>query len=248
MTTITRLVVPVLVLACSEAAFAQSANDIVERHLTASGGRAVLGKVTSRSIEGAITLTTPVGDLMGTVELMNKTPNKERTLIKLDLTALGAGEVTFDQRFDGTSGIVLDPVQGNRDITGEQLEAMKNGAFPTPLLDYASRGITLTLSGKEKVGDRDAYVLVFQPKAGPAVKEYIDAETYLIAKTVATVEAPQVGKLEQTTEMTDYRDVDGLKVPFSIKTSSSVQTITVKVSKVQHNIPIDDSLFAKPAN
>jgi hypothetical protein len=204
--------------------------------------------VTSRSITGTITLTTPVGELSGPIEVLNQSPNKSRQLITLDLTAVGAGQMVFDQRFDGTSGIVIDTLQGNREITGAQLETMKNEVFPSPFLNYKQGGAALKLAGKEKVGERDAYVVIVEPKGGWASRQYFDAETYLVIKAVATVEAPQVGQFEQTTEILDYRDVDGLKTPFQIKSSSTVQNFVINISKVQHNVAIDPSLFAKPAN
>ena len=61
--------------------------------------------------------------------MYNKKPNKTRTLIKIDATALGGGQIVTDQRFDGVTGYVIDSFQGNRDITGDALEAMKAGRF-----------------------------------------------------------------------------------------------------------------------
>jgi hypothetical protein len=61
------------------------------------------------------------------------------------------------------------------------------------------------------------------------------------------VDAPQVGEVEQTTEFFDYRDVDGVKVPFTVKATSAVQSSTVTITKVEHNTRIDDALFSKPA-
>lgn len=229
-------------------ASAQTADEIVEKMLTAIGGRDALGKITSRSTTGTITVTTPGGDLSGTIEVLNQSPNKVRTLISLDLTALGAGTVTVDQRFDGTSGYALDSMRGNSEITGGQLENMRNGGFPTPLLNYKERGATVELAGKEKAGDRDAYVLALKPKTGPVTRQFVDAETYLPLKAVVTVELPEVGQVEQTTEFSDFRAVDGVKVPFKLKITSPVQNATVVVTKVENNAKIDPTLFVKPAD
>ena len=248
MTTSRRLVIAGLLLGCVQTASAQTADEIVERHIAASGGRAALAKLTSRSNIGTITLTTPVGDLAGTVEVVNQRPNKARTLVMLDLSNVGGGQMTFDQRFDGKTGFEINTLQGNREITGDQLEAMKNEDFPSPLLTYKEKGIAVKLGGKEKVGDREAHVLLFEPKTGPAARMYIDAETYLLVRTVATVETPEAGKFEQITDLLDYRDVDGFKVPFQVKATSTMQNFVVTLTKVEHNKPIDDSLFAKPAN
>jgi hypothetical protein len=210
------------------------------------GGRGALGKLTSRSMAGTITLSSPAGELSGPFEILNQAPNKSRTLITLDLTDLGAGKMVFDERFDGMAGYVIDTMQGNRDLTGNQLENLRNETFPTPFLDYKARGATVELGGKEKVGDRDAYLLTLRPKTGPATRRYIDAESYLEVRTISTVEAPQVGEFEQTMDFLDQRDVDGLKIPFQVRGTSNFQTFTVNITKVEHGLTIDQSLFSKP--
>lgn len=227
---------------------AQTADEIVEKTLTALGGRDALGKLTSRATSGTITVSTPGGDVSGKIEVWNQAPNKSRTLINLDLSSLGAGTVTVDQRFDGTSGIAIDSMRGNSDITGSQLENMRNTAFPSPLLTYKDRGAKVELSGHQKIGDRDTFVLVFTPKTGPVTRQFIDAESYLPVRSIVALDAPEVGQIEQTTDFSDFRQVDGVKVPFAIKGSSAVQNISVSVTKVEHNVTIDPTLFARPAD
>jgi outer membrane lipoprotein-sorting protein len=242
-----RLVLLALFLGCAQIAAAQTADEIIEKHLAALGGRSALNNIKSRSMKGTITASTPAGELSGPIEVLNQAPNKTRTFLQLDLSNLGLGKVTQDQRFDGTSGYMIDTMQGNHDITGDQLDAMKNTRFPTALLNYKEMGATVELGGKEKAGDRDAYVLILKPRTGPVVRQYIDAETYLPLKTVAKVMVPQVGtEVEQTTEVSDFKDVDAVKVPFRIKTISSLQTVLVTITQVEHNKPIDQSLFSKP--
>jgi len=51
----------------------------------------------------------------------------------------------------------------------------------------------------------------------------------------------------QTIDFADYRDIDGVKVPFSLKGSSAVQTFFILVKKVEHNVNVDPARFAKPA-
>ena len=122
-----RIAIAAALLLWAIPSLAQTADEIIEKHLAATGGRTALNKLTSRVSSGTIALTTPVGELKGTVEVYSKKPNKSRTLVKLDATALGGGQLVNDQRFDGVTGYVIDTFNGNRDITGEQLEAMKSG-------------------------------------------------------------------------------------------------------------------------
>ena len=235
-----------LMLLSATPAIAQTADEIVEKHLAAIGGREALGRIRTRVSTGKVTVTTPVGDLAGTVEAFAKAPDKSRTLVKVDVTALGAGIVTNDQRFDGTTGYVIDSLNGDRDITGTQLDALKNNGFPTAWLDYKTRGHEVALIGKEMLGDRPVFVLEMTPKAGPKMRTWTDAETFMILKTSATVDAPAIGSVEQIMEFGDYRTVDGVKVPFLVKSINSLQTVTGVLTEVKHNVEIDEASFRKP--
>ena len=201
---------------------------------------------------GTVTLSLPIGgDATGSIEIYNLAPNKARTLIRVDLSALGVGQITQDQRLDGTAGYAIDSLQGNREITGDQLASVKNN-FPTPFLNYKENG-TVELQGKEKVGDRDAYVLVGKPKEGPSVRLYLDAESYLPIKSVAKINVPQLGQeSEQITELSDFRAVDGVQYAHGIKLKVSVAgqdfEFGIKVKEIKHNLPIEDSKFAKPVS
>jgi outer membrane lipoprotein-sorting protein len=227
---------------------AQTVDDVVEKHLTAVGGREALGKLTSRTMSGSITLSTPGGDVTGTIEVYAKLPNKSRSVIDVDLSALGAGRVHQDQRFDGTTGYAIDSLNGNREITGDQLEVMRSAGFPTPLLKYKDAGAKVELMGKEKVGAQEAYVLRFTPRTGPAGRMFVGAEDYLLLKTVITINVPQLGSsVEQTVEFSDYRDVNGVKVAYTFRSANQFQTFTITATKVEHNTEIDDKSFSKPA-
>jgi hypothetical protein len=61
-----------------------------------------------------------------------------------------------------------------------------------------------------------------------------------------TVSVPQMGDIEQTTTLEDYREVDGVKLPFKLTSSSSLQSFTVVLDKVAHNVEVDEKLFVKP--
>jgi len=230
------------------AASAQTADDIIEKGIVAGGGREALAKVTSRVTTGTMTVTTPGGDVAGTIEVVNQAPNKTQTIITLDLSAMGAGKMTIDQRFDGTNGYASNSMQGETPVTSSQIDTQRNAIFPSPFLDYKERGTKIELTGKEKVGDTDAYLLLVTPAKGPTSRLWMDATTYLPVKTTTTVETAEVGTVEQTMVMSDFRQVDGITMPFKFVGSSAVQTFTVVVTKVEHNVNVDQARFAKPAS
>ena len=246
-TALRRVAASALLALLAPPALAQTADEVIEKHLAASGGRDALAKLTSRIASGAIALTTPVGELPGTIEMSAERPNKSRTLIRLDLSAAGGGQLVSDQRFDGTTGYVIDTFNGNREITGSQLEAMRNASFPTPLLDYRAGGAAVELAGQEKAGAQDAYVIRLSPKTGPSVRLFIDAATFMLVKTIMTLDVPQLGgTVEQVIEFSDFRDVDGVKVPYTVRSVNPLQSIVATMHDVKHNVDIDDSSFAKP--
>src|SRR5215831_6985410 len=161
-------IVALLTVCRASLAYAQTVDEIVEKYLTATGGRAALAKLTSRVVTGTISLSTPAGELSGVIEVYNKGPLKQRTLVKIDASALGIGQIVQDQRFNGTTGYTIDSINGNRDMTGDQLETVRANTFPSPLLNYKENGTKIELAGREKVGDKDAFVLRMSPKTGPA--------------------------------------------------------------------------------
>lgn len=230
-------------------ASAQTADQIIEKHLAALGGREALGKLTSRRSTGTITITTPNGNLLGPCEIDAKAPNKSRAYMQLDASALGIPDkLVVEQKFDGVVGWSLNSLQGDAEITGSRLQNLGNNVFPSPLLNYKTAGTTVELLPKQQIGGKDALVIRATPKAGSAVVLFFDAETYLLVRTVTTFNDAQMGgEVEQTAELSDYRVVDGVKVPFHIVNSSATptgtQTGTITLTKVEHNVTLDDALF-----
>jgi outer membrane lipoprotein-sorting protein len=222
----------------------QTVDAVIEKHIEALGGRAALAKLTSRKSTGTITISTPGGDLTGPVELWNKAPNKARALTELDLTPMGVSEkMILDQRFDGTKGWVLNSLQGDREMEAGQQASQKNNFFPTPFLTYKETGLAVTLLPSEKVGGKDAIVLQLTPKTGPSSRLYLDPDTYLPLRTVGKIQQPEVGEVEQVGEASDFRVVDGIKVAFMTTSTTPSQTVTIKLTKVEHNVAIDDAIF-----
>jgi outer membrane lipoprotein-sorting protein len=224
----------------------QTADEIIDKHIAALGGRPALAKLVSRHATGSVTLSVQGNDLSGTYEAYAKAPNKTRVVLKIDTTAVGGpGDMVIDQRFDGVAAVVMNSLQGDTVITGNQLENMRNGSFPSAMLSYKEKGVKVELLPREKLANQEMIVLQATPKTGSTIKVYLDPATFLIARTVAKVSTPEMGDLEQTVEFSDYRAADGTKVAFQTVNSTPAQTITVKIAKVEHNVTIDDAMFTK---
>jgi hypothetical protein len=75
---------------------------------------------------------------------------------------------------------------------------------------------------------------------------YFDAQSGLLLRVSERIESP-LGSLPQDTDYTDYRDVSGVKLPFTV-TVVHVQGSTIyKWDQIQPNVSADDSRFEKPA-
>jgi hypothetical protein len=227
---------------------AQTADEVIEKHLAALGGRAALSKMTTQTGAGTITVSVQGNDLVGALESYHKAPNKSRTAFKMDMSAFGMGEMVVDRRCDGKTAYEDNSMQGSREITGDQLQALLNDSFPSPLLNYKGAGAKVELAGKEKLDGRDVHVLVYTPKVGSPLKQYFDAETFLLVRQVSRTNVPEMGgEIEQTIDASDYRDVEGIKVPFVMKIATPVSGVAISFTKVEINKPIDDAMFARPA-
>jgi zinc protease len=211
---------------------------ILDRYVAAMGGSANLKKLLSRVMTG--TISVPSMQLSGTVEIHEKAPNRTLGTITIN----GA---SYRQGFDGTAGWTDDPANGLRDQTGDELAETRRESDFYHALDLHELYSKFTLVGKEKVGERDAYVIeATLPEGGPPEKLYFDVESGLVLRDSSQRHGPDgVSEFQQDYE--DYRDVDGVKLPFTIRQTNEGTLVIITVTEYHHNVPLDDSQFVKPA-
>ena len=218
---------------------AQTVDEIVAKNLEAKGGLEKLKSTNSvRMIGTALVQGTHVP-----VTTVSKRPNMMRNEIEM-------GGQKLVQAFDGTTMWMLVPGMPAQAVPqGPQIDMIKRGLhlqFDPPFIDYKEKGHKIELQGKESDAGKDVYHLVVTPKDGPVAHYYIDAATGLETRMVMEIEDPAMkGKME--TRMTDYRNIDGRMVPFSMTQIVNGATVAeMKFDKVEFNVPIDDALFKMP--
>jgi hypothetical protein len=219
------------------AAALPSSDDVVKHYVQAIGGKDAWQKLTSRQLVGTIDI--PAMNISGTVESHEKAPNK---LISVVVIA-GA---TFRRGFDGTTGWADDPQNGLRSLSGDELaDTQREADFYRPL-DLQKIYSKLTVTGSDKAGDHDVYVVEAASGQGDPDKLLFDKSSGLLVGSVLTQHAPQ-GAVTVQEALSDYRDVDGVKMPFAIKQTTPQVEFTIKLTEVHHNVQFDDAQFAKPA-
>jgi zinc protease len=235
-----------LMLALSSSAFAQTTpktaasptvDQVLDKYVDALGGRAAWKKITSRQSTG--TIEVPAMNLSGTFQVIEKAPNRSLS------TVVVAG-ANFREGFDGKMGWSDDPQNGVREQSGPELEETRRQADFYHPLDLRQLYKKLTLTGTEKIGDRNTYVVEGATGTGDPDKMYFDTETGLALRVIGQHHAPEGVTVVQE-DLDDYRAVDGVKVPFSIRQTSADNVFTIKIAEVRQNLPIDDAQFSKPA-
>jgi len=97
----------------------------------------------------------------------------------------------------------------------------------------------------EKVGSTEAYQVVGLQKGQPPVQFYFDEQSGLLVRLVRYAESP-LGLYPTRIDYADYRDQDGVKIPFTITTSRPGASSTLQIDQVQQNVPVEAAKFVKP--
>ncbi|MGA8405571.1 MAG: hypothetical protein WB680_00190 [Candidatus Acidiferrales bacterium] len=215
-----------------------TADQVLDHYVKAIGGRAAWTKLNSRVSKGTIEIPS-MNNLSGSVEIHEKAPNSMLAVITL-------GGAVFEQGFDGTTAWSDDPQNGLRVLGGAELEdARREADFYHPL-DLKKLYTKMTVTGTEKVNDRDAYVVEASTGEGDPDKMYFDTESWLLVRAINHRNTPDGVKAFQA-EVGDYKDVDGVKLPFTVHQSSAESAFTIHFTEIQHNLQLADGQFAKPS-
>ncbi|HSF99600.1 MAG TPA: hypothetical protein VLA20_00660 [Vicinamibacterales bacterium] len=213
-----------------------SADQILEKHIDAVGGRAALERVSTMTARG--TLSVPDAGLTGSIELYGKAPDKVASFVDF-------GGMQQAEAYDGTTAWSDDPQNGVLVKAGAELVDARNGAVFNKELQMKAIYPTMTVSGPEAVGQRQAWVVTATPAAGTPVKLFYDAETGLLIRQMLTRQTP-MGPLEVDLRLEDYRTVDGVRRPHTIRQLTSMFSAVIQLSEIRHNVEIDDAVFKKP--
>jgi hypothetical protein len=102
------------------------------------------------------------------------------------------------------------------------------------------------LEGQARLHGRDVYIVEGKPEKGPTEKLFFDKENGLLLRWDMVRRNPQRGNVFVKVHLDDYREVDGLKVPFKVRFAFESFDITLRIAELKHNVPIDDAVFQKP--
>jgi hypothetical protein len=211
---------------------AQTADEIVAKHITAIGGADSWKKVNSMYQEGSVTVQGTDVAIAMTV-LHNKGMRQNISLMGM----------TGYQIMTPTAGWNFMPFQGQQKPEAITADELKENADELDtqgeLVDYKSKGHTVEYLGKDDVEGTEAYKLRITHKSGKVKTFYIDPASNYIIRTVSKQKA-NGQEVEMTTDLSDYKKLpEGIVVPMSVKLPFG----QMKVTKVEVNKPVDENLF-----
>lgn len=208
---------------------------ILERYVQAVGGREAIEKVTSRVLKGS---RVGADGVLVPEEVYSKAPNKL-------LVITSYPKQVFRTGYNGSQGWAKSN-ETARDLPAEMLGQLRREAEfykETRLKDLYSK---LAVAGRAMVGEREAYVLEATPAdGGSPEKLYFDVQTGLLVRKYSEAKTV-LGQFPTQTDYEDYREVDGVKLPFTIRWSIPGRSWGRKITEVKQNVSLDDALFNMP--
>lgn len=209
---------------------------ILERYVQAVGGRQAVERVTSRVWKGS---RVGADGVLVPEEVYAKAPNKL-------LTVTSYPSVVFRTGFNGARGWAGSSQQGGRDLDEEMLAQLGREAEfykETRLKELYSK---MAVVGRMPVGEREAFVVEATPSGGGAPEKlYFDVQTGLLVRKYSEAKTV-LGQFPAQTDYEDYRDVEGVKLPFAIRWAIPGRTWGRKITEVRQNVPLDDARFNPP--
>lgn len=216
-----------------------SLKEIVARAEKSMGGSEAWKNANTVMMKGV--LQTEDASAFVAIEIYKKAPDK--SLLKMKLPQ----GMEMREVCDGKSAWMEDPRGGYHEFKGAELESrLKRSQFSeqAKMILLAATGKVL---GAEKIGLHSVYVVEYSSQKNETTKLYFDAETGLVLRSEEVATKPD-GTYTTKLDMDDYRDVDGMMVPFRMKRTEKGSVIKIKLTQVKNNLPIDDEMFVKPAS
>src|SRR5262249_7249129 len=216
-------------------------DQILDRYVQAIGGAPAHRKLTSRVT--MMTLEIEDSDVAVSFESYAQAPNKQ---VQIGQVKLGNGiEFEISRGFNGTAGWSLNATEGGfRELSGTELASEMREAEFYREIKLRELYPKMALIGQAPVGDHTTYCIEATPSEGSSEKWFFEAQTGLLVRKEFISESAVNGKVPVETYYEDYQEVDGVKLPFTVRMPS--QKYTFKVNRVWHNLSIVDAMFKSP--
>lgn len=212
------------------------AKEIVAKAIDAIGGKDAWMALTSIDMKG--TMEIPAAKLKGPMRTVIGAP--ARMVTSMEIAGLGV----FRSGYDGKTGWSMDKMSGPRLLAGKELEMLAREADLFKELDISQRFDSVETVGEGKFGGFDCWKVL--GKRGEDVTTlWYEKDTYLTRGIEMTV-TTQMGKIPVKTVMSEYREIDGIRLPVRSEATQMGQKMVSTFSEIVLN-KATDADFEVPA-
>ena len=136
---------------------------------------------------------------------------------------------------------------GSRQLSADEMERVKRVPARYGIIKVTEAPERMKVIGVEVIGGRQAYVVATRIDANRAKSYFFDTETGLLLREITTTET-MLAPLPEQVDFEDYRDVDGVKLPFTIRTSdvAAFSTARRRLTEIKLNVAVEDGAFNMP--
>jgi hypothetical protein len=224
----------------------ETVDQVVAKYVQSLGGQQALQNAKTRVMSGTVT-------------------NRDLTTANVTVTEKNTGEYRSElstqpnPTIRATNGTAAWQVGGGgfggganpRDLTGFQAQqATRLADFALPLRLKERYQNLAVKPAYETIDAKPVVVLTGNPYPNVTEELAFDRDSgLLVRRTIVSGSTGGFGimALGEQVDYSDYRDVSGVKVPFTVRHATNMAVTTEKFTDVKINAPVQDSVFAKPA-
>jgi hypothetical protein len=208
---------------------------VFDKYVAAVGGREAASKFQTMVVKGTREAS------QGRSWPFEATLKGDKFLMTVQVPQQGA----VSSSVSGTTGWALNS-ERRRALTPSEVADGRRAAQLLGVVKFTPAE-TMRVAGRRKVGERDTVVVVDSPSEGVQRRYFFDAQTGLLLRIVTLTDAI-LNQLPEQIDFEDYRDVDGVKLPFLVRLSNidTFFSYTRKITEVKHNLPVEDTVFDMP--
>jgi hypothetical protein len=214
---------------------------VFDNYVKALGGKAALDHLTTRVVKATESVT---DGSTNTIEVYLKAPLKMVSIT----TPSAAPKNVYTQGVNGS--VAWGQTNKGRvvQLEGTELaQATRDAEFYKGISYFKGEFSHITVKGREQIDGRDVYVIEGMNTEDFRERLYFDAKTWLLIRRYGEIRTA-FGPLPLQADYEDYRDVDGVKLPFTVRWSLPDTGWTDKTTEIKHNVAIEDEKFNKPAS
>lgn len=216
------------------AADAQSPGQVLERYLTAIGGKKAVERIVSTEVSGSV--VSPDGRT-GVFRQLTKRPQMISISLSWEDSQWRAG-------FNGRAAWQEDGIDGLRTLFGQPASHLRaEGLYASTRFAVSDKVVQVLAAGRGQVRERPAILVIAITPDGAKRTLFFDAGSYLLLKD----EREMDGGMEERF-FDDYRRVDQVLVPHRIDWRRNGEMLRIAVERVTHNAPLDERAFDVPAD